>query len=148
MSYPRYALVFLIASFAIPVGLWAIERVTGYAPSATILWILPVLCAGMIEGQKFAAATGRTPTGLEAWGFARVATMLAMAISLALAVPLIIFAGGEIRSSLDAVMGDPELRMIAGAVFVFYMLVIFGMNRLFFGMGAKNEMKALARRRG
>jgi hypothetical protein len=146
MNYIRYAVVFTLLTLAIPLIVWAIEWASGYSLTFTAMGVVPVMGAAMYEGQYYVRTAGAAPASSVSWRFARNATAVVYAVSIILTFAALLILRGELLAAFQALMSDAQSRMIFGAILLVLMLVVFLTNRLFFGMGAKNEAKVLAKR--
>lgn len=138
--YYVYAAWFVGCTIGIPILLEVIRSFTGIDLYSAFITVAPAMFAAMIAGSSFARRLEMLPTSSESWRFARGALLIVLGYTLVSGV-LILALLPEIRARLS-VLADPVYGITIGIVFLVFVLVIFVMNRIFFAMGAKNQLKA------
>lgn len=136
IGYLRFALWFTGLTIGIPVLLNLIRSYADLDLDSSAVSIIPMMIASMLEGTQFARAEQRHPEGKEAWAITLRLTGVALVISLAF--------GAVMIALMPA--GLPQIGLaVWAALSVGAALLFWGLGRLFFGMGAKNELKAAKR---
>jgi len=141
ISYMRFTLIFIGLSVAIGVIAYLAEtyfRLT--IPSSGLSVVAPMLAA-MDAGQKYAHNTHEIPPSGMAWRVAGKMTVIVMVISIPLSILVLYGAFTE-----DESLTRGTLIPIFASVFLFLSLVFWVMNRVFFTMGASNQLKTIARK--
>lgn len=146
MNILRYGGVYLLISALVPVVLWLIEEGTGSTVAGSGLWVVPVLGAAMIEGQYFVRATGHAPSKRDSWRFARQATGMVFLVSIALTVIYGGVVNSEVFEIIQSLFRDSTGLLIITAVVAVVLLLTLPLNRFFFWMGARNELKLIEKR--
>jgi len=135
MNIRRYTLVFL----GVSVGLWILSLLVMQIFKFDIanggMVILPPMVAAMIEGHKFAGQNGHLPEKSDMWKFARIATLVVLALTMIFTV-VMTFVVPELRSLMAQRMGGG---ILMAAVLV-QALVAFLVTRFFLGLGAKSAL--------
>lgn len=133
----RYALTFLLTLVAGVVVVTLLRVTFGVDLASSFLPIIPAMVAATLEGNKYARSTEAPLENRAAWKAAFVMTAIAVAFYAVLAVLLL---------SLSAQVQDAT---VAGgfmaAVMAVYTVVWLIMNRVFLGLGVRNERKVQAR---
>ena len=102
--------------------------------------VAPLILTAMLEGRDFARAEGRTPSGSWAWQQSLMFALVGVAVSMGAAAFFMGAMGGSLGVLLTPV-GFASLTMMTGLMTVIFILGA----RLFFHMGARNELKVQAR---
>ena len=136
-NIPRFATFYLGLSIGLPVLLYLIREYLGFELSSGAISLIPIMLTTLNEGARFVRATGRRPDGREAWKMAGLFALFGVLLSMLLAAVVMVVA--------PAILGDLSslgLRFMAAmvaAMAVVYVLV----SRVFFGLGARSEMRRL-----
>lgn len=142
MSLLRYAAVFVAVALGVALLIAALNRNTGGTLGHSAQLMVPAMIAALIEGQQFAKAQKRRPTSAEFWGFAWTATLLAVALNLALA-----YSAGGIAPEFGKLAIARPLSQQFNLLLLLYAGGYLICNRLFAGIGAGNQL-SLMRSRG
>ena len=141
IGFRRYTCAYVLAVLALAVAQYAIQAYFAYRLPAGMSTWLPVMVAAMDAGQHFARRHDAALPGRDAWSLAVRATLIVLAVNLLILAVLL--------ASTDALAPLARLSPpLIVAVAAFLMLVIFLTNRIFLTLGARNELKARARRAG
>jgi hypothetical protein len=132
----RFAIIYLIATFAFAILSTILEHVFGLS-IGTATGVVPLAVTAIDMGQNFFKKTGRVPEKYESWRLARWATVVSFAVSLILMALFAAINPSEIMGSI-AVVGLPGFLLIIGVVMLLSFLII----RMFIGLGAKGIAKA------
>lgn len=146
MNLLRYAGVYLLISLLIPVVLWMIEESTGSSVAGSGLWVVPILGAAMIEGQYFVRTAGAAPTKGESWRFARRGTGIVLLVSTGFVLVYGLLVDPEVLEIAQSLLSDTTGLIIIACVLALVLLLTLPLNRFFFWMGARNEMKMIEKR--
>jgi len=141
MTYVRYGLVFAAVALGAAFAVKILNTTTDNVLGSSAQLMVPAMIAALIEGQQFARTHKRRPRSAEIWGFAWIATLIAVVLNMALAFG----AGG-----LAPVFG--RLAIAAASVQQFALLLgIYAggyliCNRFFAGIGAGNQLSVMRNR--
>lgn len=134
----RFLAWFVGLTIGLPVLIMLIRETTGFDLNSSAVSIIPIFIAAMQEGIAFAKITKTRPETGQAWRLAGVMTLWAVVASVILAV-VQWFVFPDFAQAL-AQLGRESAVLFAGFT-VFYLLALFLSARLFFGLGARNQMK-------
>lgn len=153
-SMTRLLGIFTLTWVAIQVALIAATYFFPELPLPDSIGIVMAMIAAMISGQSYARQTGRRPTGSEKLVFALIATLIAVALSvaavwgifryyaIALTLENVIFAAtGDAAATTEIA---PYLTIGAAVVGALSLFLCW----LGFGMGAKGQLKQMERAAG
>ncbi|MEM7744482.1 MAG: ABZJ_00895 family protein [Pseudomonadota bacterium] len=143
-SFRRICMDFAIANIVAIVGV----LVLGYAllalfdyDSGSGLSLVPVLVAALYAGQKYAGRTRARPPSGFAWMASVWMALTGLVISVMAFGALIMALGVDLSLELSALFGSQSggtfLTVVAIAVLIQFLVI-----RFFFGMGAKQTVKA------
>lgn len=142
MNYLRYGLVFVVVALGVALAIRALNSGFETVLGSSAQLMVPAMIAALIEGQQFARAEKRKPDSREIWRFTWIATVLAVALNVALAYG----AGGFATE-----FGKLAIAPFPGQQFVILLCLYAGgyliCNRFFAGLGAGNQL-SLMRSRG
>ncbi|TKD26535.1 hypothetical protein FBT96_00185 [Rhodobacter capsulatus] len=141
MPILRYGLILILTGLVVSGLVLALERLAGVDLASVGIAAVPVFLTAMIEGQFFAKRSGRLPARAEALRFAALAT----AVNLMLLGPALVLIS----------LGDPALLALLRGFDAVLWLVILGVvvlitfpaSYLFYGQGARSQLRALARQK-
>ncbi|SIO33086.1 ABZJ_00895 family protein [Vannielia litorea] len=136
ISYLRYTGVYVATMLALAALNWALATFASYSLPSGLGTILPPMLAAMLEGQFHARATRAPLAPGEAWRAAGVMTGIAAVIA---GLMLVIVAAGTPEYA------QLPTGLLAGITLAL-LVATFLVNRLFLGMGARQELRAQARR--
>ncbi|KEO54165.1 ABZJ_00895 family protein [Thioclava pacifica] len=141
--YLTYLAWFIGLTIGLPLVLMAIEAVTGFDIISSAVSIIPSMIAAHLSGSSFVKRFGRGPEKPESWRFTIIAFGLLVLTTLALTAGfLVVFP--DLQSEMAGMM-DPGVFAIFAAMMAVILLVLFFTTRIFFGLGARTQLKALAR---
>jgi hypothetical protein len=138
MNIPRYIAVFLGLAIGLPILLDLIATFAGINLSSSATAIIPPMIAAMIEGQYFARRHQRTPDRSDKLAFTKVALVFSL-VCTAVLVALTYTLSADFRAYFD----DPVFLRIAGIIVVAFVPIFAIVAYVFFGLGARNELKRL-----
>ncbi|MTH98675.1 MULTISPECIES: ABZJ_00895 family protein [Alphaproteobacteria] len=135
----RFSLVYVGTCIAMPFMDLAAQKLLGAELPGAAAGMIPFMTAAMIEGQRYVKDHGEKPTTSGMWAASRLMALVGLVWSLLLAVVF--------------VMVFPEVLAPLSSLPIIWMLVILGISfvlsillcRLFIGLGAKNQLKQMAR---
>lgn len=137
----RFSGWFVGVSVVIPIILFLVELLIDVDLGSSGTSIIPILIAAMQEGIHFARSERAAPKGRPAWKISITMALIAFVWSIILAFALWIFEPSAIEFVLQILTPIILIAIFAG-IFVLYLLL----GRFFFGMGARNELKVIARK--
>jgi len=142
VSLIRYALVFLAVAVGVALLVGFLNTQVDSALGSSAQLMVPAMIAAVIEGQQFARREKRKPGGAEAWNFAWIATVIAVALNVALA-----YGAGrwlpEFGKLAVTEPGSRQFLLLLGLYAGGYLIC----NRFFLGIAAGNQV-SLMRGRG
>jgi len=136
INLKRFCLIYLGLFVGLPIAFMLIARVTGFDMGSAAASILPIMMAAMIEGMHFVRTTGEKPRGGAAWRLALIMARMALFLSGAVVV-IVMIAVPDLYAFLVHVLSISGLLVII-SVYTVLMVVL---GRVFFGLGARNELK-------
>lgn len=137
----RFSGWFVGVSVVIPIILFLVELLIDVDLGSSGTSIIPILIAAMQEGIHFARSERAAPKGRPAWKISITMALIAFVWSIILAFALWIFEPSAIEFVLQILTPIILIAIFVG-IFVLYLLL----GRFFFGMGARNELKVIARK--
>ncbi|MVO17678.1 ABZJ_00895 family protein [Parasedimentitalea huanghaiensis] len=146
ISLLRYSMWLLGWRMFLPAVFIAILMAINVDLSSSVTSILPTMMAAMFSGQRFARDNGQTVPANDVRRFAFRATLIGVVVEVvASAFWGVLLVGPEFFHAIASVyLGGSMVPMIG--ITVFLVAVMYFGNRFFVSMGAKNELKAAAKR--
>ncbi|QDC11073.1 hypothetical protein FHY55_18350 [Oceanicola sp. D3] len=130
----RYAGVYIAAAVGLAVLIWIADAAFGLRLPTGLSTALPPMLAALLEGQAFARAYRELAPNGEAWSIALRMTLVVAVINAVILLGMLLF---------TPQLADPEAFGIIAVVFVVLLGLVLVVNRVFFGMGVKSQLKAL-----
>ncbi|PVA10912.1 hypothetical protein DC366_03735 [Pelagivirga sediminicola] len=143
MNYLRYTAVFLTVAIGVALIVMAANAWLDAGLGSSAQLLAPAMIAALIEGRAFVRAETRRPNPAEAWNFAILATVLAVALNVALSYAMTALLPEFARLTI-APFGSRQFLLLLGIYALGYLLS----NRFLLGLGARSELEAQARRAG
>lgn len=142
MTYPRYAIFFLATAIGVGVLVSMLNASTDSTLGSSAQLMVPAMVAALIEGRHQARLHRARPAAALAWRFAWLATAVAVLLNVVLA-----YLAGPILPEFAKLAVAPVLSQQFGILLGLYAGGYLICNRLFFGIGAGNQL-SLMRSRG
>ncbi|MBS8226243.1 ABZJ_00895 family protein [Vannielia litorea] len=130
----RYAGVYIAVALTLSLVTWLLAAFAGFSLPTGLSTVLPPILAALVEGQCVARATRAPLVGSEAWGTALRMTAVVAAINLVVLIGALLF---------SPELNNPQALGIIGGVFVVLLVLVLLVNRVFYAMGVKSQLKAL-----
>ncbi len=138
ISLLRYAGIYIATALGLALLTWVLASFAGVRLPTGLSTALPPMLAALLEGQAFARETREPLLNDEAWS-------AAFRMTLVVAVINAIILGGVLLFTPE--LTNPEVLTIVGVVFLVLLVVVLLVNRIFLGMGARSQLKALESRK-
>jgi hypothetical protein len=134
MNYLRYTVIFLCIAVLSALVVLALNTWADAGLGSSGQLLAPAMIAALLEGRSFVRDEARAPNSSEAWNFAVLATVLAVALNVGLsyAAASLIPAGS---AQSVAPVGTRAFWILLGVHTLVYLLS----NRFFLGLGARKE---------
>ncbi|MGH1415984.1 MAG: ABZJ_00895 family protein [Pelagimonas sp.] len=136
----RYTVIYVLAITGLMAISFALQVFTNIEMPTGVSTVLPVMMAAMLEGQRYARETKQPIEPNDAWKAALAATGVVIVVSILLVAVFFVFVPGF--AGLFAALGSVGLLIVLTISLVIVLLA----NRFALTMGAKNELKAQAKR--
>ncbi|MDT8327632.1 MAG: ABZJ_00895 family protein [Roseovarius sp.] len=135
----RYAGTYTATILGIMVLAYVLDAFVGVPFPKGVGTVLPTLVASMLEGQFYARKHGAVLSKGDAWRAAFAMTAVVAVLNIALMAALMLMPG------VAEMLGSLSIALWVG-ILVFLLGIVLLVNRFFLGFGARNELKAAARR--
>lgn len=141
MNILRFTLVMLGLMIGLPVLALIVESVAGFDITSSAFNIIPPMLAAMVEGQALARGENRGPTAAERLRLTLIGTGIYAVLQLVLlgAVAQLVPMFGEMLFSGVGIG-------LTSGLLIFFVVVAALSIYFFYWFGAKNELKAIAKR--
>ncbi|MFO7771277.1 MAG: ABZJ_00895 family protein [Roseovarius gahaiensis] len=143
MNYLRYGIVFLVTAVGVALAVAGLNAQVDTQLGSSAQLMVPAMIAAVIEGQQFARKAGHKPAGRLAWRFTWTASVIAVALNVALAYGAAGLAP-EFGKLAIAPALSKQFLILLGLYAGGYVIC----NRLFLGIGAGNQLTLMRGRDG
>ncbi len=140
INLTRYTVIYVLAIAILMAISIALETFTSIEMPTGVSTVLPVMMAAMLEGQRHARETKQPLESSDAWKSALAATGIVIVVSILLVAAFFVLVPGF--AGLFAALGSVALVILVAISLIVVLLT----NRFALTMGAKNELKAQAKR--
>ncbi|MEO3417047.1 ABZJ_00895 family protein [Roseovarius sp. CAU 1744] len=136
VNWSRFVMRYALIVIGISLVLYLAGRLFHFNLRSSGATVIPIIVVSMLEGAGFARAEGRIPQGIWAWQTSALFGLVGLGVSMAFAAFYMSAFTGGLGVFLTPV-GFGMLSMVTVMMAVFFVLGA----RLFFWMGARNELK-------
>ena len=137
----NFLAAYILATIALIALSYAIDAFFGTDIGSAVN-IVPQLAGALYAGQMYGKRTGQPPENGFAWSAAICMTLTSVGFSLVILGGAIIVFGTAVTAPFSDLIDQLPMSWIIGIVLV--LLIIYTLaSRYFFGMGAKNQIKAM-----
>ena len=141
MNLLRFTIVCVGIFIALPIAAALLNSFLGIDISSSAFGVIPPMIAALVEGQYMARTQERLPEMNEKLRLTVFGTLLVIALN-----TLVMALATQFFPGFAAAVGTGIGAGIAIGMFAFFAAVSAASIFFFFGFGAKNELKAMARR--
>lgn len=139
LNTPRFLVVFVITSIAVPAVLFGVSAVFGIDLSSSFLPFIPFLAAATFEGHRQVQTHQTMPGSGDMWSAALWMGIVGMLANLVMAGLFFLVVPGM----SEGLAGIPVNFLVIGFTITFVVAVL--ISRLFLWVGARSAFKALER---
>lgn len=141
-NWSRFVMRYAIVLIGVSVLIYVVRLFLNHDLNSSGATVAPIILTAMLEGRDYVRAEGEAPKGAAAWQQSLMFGLVGIAVTMGFSAFFMAAIGGPLGALLTPV-GFATLTMMTGLMTVIFILGA----RLFFHMGARNELKLQERNR-
>ncbi len=140
-NWSRFVMRYALIMIGIAVVLFAVRKLLDYNLSSSGATMIPIIITTMLEGTEYAKAEKEMPKGRWAWSQSFLFGLFGLGVTMGFSA----FFLSAMSKDMSILLTPVGFAVFSGLTVFMAVLFILG-SRLFFGMGARNELKAQNRK--